>query len=371
MLAWKDVPEGDMREDPTNKGLAERVAALRRSITSIARDAAWEAKDMAGKVRGAVATVTDAGWRVTKGYDTRDLWELGTSICDRMHELLGRLAETGDAATSKRMRAARETIWAWGHYDDDMFLADAGDENAERVRRILQARFEEEWRWVGSTVMGAGASCIGHASCDYAGDTRMSVPTGFRVAADRLCRRIPDDGTPAELLPARELRRIAAMLDDFARIEIGHPIEYASSEHVLVDRPEGWEERPLPIGVAISGNARVREATRESARRAAEASGHVTEVVVRCSDIGIDYAAYLDDVTTAARSLDDWANWLDGISGVPSGDDGRVLSLPTAARIVSDVEGGTAAAREMEQSMADRFTRAWEWLGHNFRGLWM
>lgn len=371
MLAWKDIPEGDMREDSTNKGLTERVAALRRGITSIARDATWEAKDMAGKAQGAITAVTDAGWRVTKGYDTRDLWELGTSICDRTCELLRRLADTGDTAMAERAAIACDTIWAWGHYDDDMFLADAGDENAEAVRRILQARFDEEWRWVGTAVMGAGTSCIGHDACDYGKTPRRFVPIGIRVTIDRLCRRIPDDGTPMELLPARELRRISSMLDDFAYINIGYPVEYASSEHVLVDRPEGWEEGPLPIGVALSGNAQVREATKKSSRRLAETNGHVVESVVRCSDIGVDCAAYLDDVTTAARSLDDWANWLDGISGIPSGKENRVLSLPTAVRIASEADDGSAAARDLEQSMVDRFMRAWEWLGHNFRGLWM
>lgn len=379
MLVWKDVPERDgtgSGGDPLSR-LGRAAVRSSRAVRGAATEIRWAMRDAAGTARGAARVPIDARSRLTRDYDSRDLWELGSSVCKRMCGLLGTLAAAmreADNPMASRMEEAREVIWAWEGYDNDMLVSwdsrgHASESVPDGVRSALEHRFEEEWRWVGLVVMGAGTA---HACSAVLPTGADAPPMGIRarMAADRLRRRLPSAGIPVDRLPAYELHRLSAMLDDFARDEVGHPVGYAASEHVLVDREEGWEAQPLPIGVALSGNSAVREAAAEVARTA-DRGGVVVDHTVRCSDIGADYAAYLDDLTVAADGIGAWADWLDGIAGVASGDGGDTCSLPVAVRLAAETEDGAEAARAMEQGMVDRFMRAWEWLGHNLHGLWI
>ena len=158
---------------------------------------------------------------------------------------------------------------------------------------------------------------------------------------------------------------IPKKLREFADATIGYPAEYDDPSNWLsiVPRGDDWPEKAAPLdstraldpdGDVDNGDVVPVGDDGMLVRRKNDA-GEIVTTFVRNKDIGLGFAAWIEDVGFAADVIEEWGN--------ASMD---VLWLDKHEKLY-----GHDKAKELYEELHSKFKIVWAWLGENLPGLWI
>lgn len=158
---------------------------------------------------------------------------------------------------------------------------------------------------------------------------------------------------------------IPEKLREFADTTIGYPMEYDDPSNWLsiVPRGDDWPEkiapfdstRALPPDGDVDNGDVVPVGDDGMLVRRKNDDGEIVTTFVRNKDIGLGFAAWIEDVGFAADVIEEWGN--------ASMD---VLWLDKHEKLY-----GHDKTKELYEDLHSKFKIVWAWLGENLPGLWI
>ena len=158
---------------------------------------------------------------------------------------------------------------------------------------------------------------------------------------------------------------IPKKLREFAAATIGYPAEYDDPSNWLsiVPRGDDWPDKAAPLdstralppdGDVNNGDV-VPVGDDGMLVRRKNDDGEIVTTFVRNKDIGVEFAAWIEDVGFAADVIEEWGN--------ASMD---VLWLDKHEKLY-----GYDKTKELYEDLHSKFKIVWAWLGENLPGLWI
>lgn len=158
---------------------------------------------------------------------------------------------------------------------------------------------------------------------------------------------------------------IPKKLREFAAATIGYPAEYDDPSNWLsiVPRGDDWPDKTAPLdstraldpdGDVNNGDAVPVDDDGMLVRRKND-DGEVITTLVRNKDIGLGFAAWIEDVRFAADVIEEWGN----------------ASLDVLWFDKYEKLYGHDKAKELYEELHSKFKIVWAWLGENLPGLWI
>lgn len=158
---------------------------------------------------------------------------------------------------------------------------------------------------------------------------------------------------------------IPKKLREFADATIGYPAEYDDPSNWLSIVPHGddWPEKAAPLdstraldpdGDVDNGDVVPVDDDGMLVRRKDD-DGEVITTLVRNKDIGLGFAAWIEDVRFAADVIEEWGN----------------ASLDVLWFDKYEKLYGHDKAKELYEELHSKFKIVWAWLGENLPGLWI
>lgn len=154
---------------------------------------------------------------------------------------------------------------------------------------------------------------------------------------------------------------IVKRLREYADTCTGYPTSYDDKTNWLKPRDDEWEDEPAPIGAerALNPNGDVSNGDVVPAdggfgvHRKTD-DGRVICTLARNKDVGIEFAAWIEDVMYTANVIEMWAHVNDDIEWLDK---------------ESDVYGRQTAIEHYNE-IGRQFAVVWEWLGRHIMELW-
>lgn len=158
---------------------------------------------------------------------------------------------------------------------------------------------------------------------------------------------------------------IPKKLREFADATIGYPAKYDDPSNWLsiVPRGDDWPEKAAPLdstraldpdGDVNNGDAVPVDDDGMLVRRKND-DGEVITTLARNKDIGLGFAAWIEDVRFAADVIEEWGN----------------ASLDVLWFDKYEKLYGHDKAKELYEDLHSKFKIVWAWLGENLPGLWI
>lgn len=158
---------------------------------------------------------------------------------------------------------------------------------------------------------------------------------------------------------------IPKKLREFADTTIGYPAEYDDPSNWLsiVTRDDDWPDKIAPFNStrALNPNGDVDNGDAIPVGddgmlvKCKNDNGEIITTLIRNKDIGLEFAAWIEDVEFAADVIEEW--------GKASSD---VLWFDKYDKLY-----GHDKAKELNEDLHSKFKIVWAWLGENLPGLWI
>ena len=208
---------------------------------------------------------------------------------------------------------------------------------------------------------------IAEGVADVADDARRGVRSIYGNGRDAVSRMTKGyDSTGIWELGPQLMIDIPKRLHKFAETTVGYPADYDDPANWLsiVPREDGWEDSFAPMGATRAlypyGDPEEGDVVPDGGngilvRRKSDTDGRVITTFVRNKDVGLGFAAWIEDIDYAANIIEEWQS--------ASGD---VLWFDRNKDLY-----GQETAKEMYDTLQAKFKIVWEWLGENLPALWI
>lgn len=199
---------------------------------------------------------------------------------------------------------------------------------------------------------------------DTARDVRFKVEDAYGNTKRAVARAVKGyDSTAVWDCGPQLMVEIPKKLREFADTTIGYPMEYDDPSNWLsiVPRGDDWPEKIAPLNStrALPPDGDVDNGdvvpVGDSLVRRKNDDGEIVTTFVRNKDIGLGFAAWIEDVGFAADVIEEWGN--------ASMD---VLWLDKHEKLY-----GHDKTKELYEDLHSKFKIVWAWLGENLPGLWI
>lgn len=329
---------------------------IKKTMTGAAKTASDFAKD---KIPDALDTIKyraddiirnarDVVQCVRHGYTYTDLWNICDDIVNRYAKLLEVMGSL-DYGEKNRwynrgLRSVSETLAYYSRWEDmyDSILLNGNMPKDERRKLLdnltkdVNDSFMLAWQWIGANVMSRSAPKPVTSDNEIA--CRVKAVTG-KVTSPLMRALVKYDMSSVTDFQVTECRRLAEMLGTMAEKAHSYPCSYGEKPH-------------LSECDDFASNSYWNILDEEYMKEQDDGSYRVKTN----EEVGIEYAAWTNDLNTASHVLKAYADWvLDGTRSE------QMFDSPIGVRIDDEA---------VMDGFKTSFDRVWRWLGEHINDLW-
>ena len=276
--------------------------------------------------RSAKKSISNGFKRMKRGYDDRDLCDLGFSTVSLLIEVLPRTHEYRNDPKLQEAVPVFEDYLTWRARGLWKVSRSIGYDTVDGIEETVQKRFMKSWDYVWNALAKTPAYNVTSTKSKLKGEYRIGK--GVRFAWQRLV--LGYDEWQIDNIGYSIPNRLSVLLVEYAKSVHGYPQDYPETPK-LQGGNEDWEEQTWFSD--FLGNAEKEDDPETNA------------------EMGLPYVAWARDCLVAAQAME------------------IAASMKDAASPVSRAVGGYGTNQQRKE-IQDRCREAWYWIGWHIADLW-